>query len=292
MIAFLTRKLRHLQCGLAILYFTITHWRLVKTLLTYQIPQAFLGEVRYLTRLTSLLWPLAFRKHRRLALEQRFILAFTELGPIFIKFGQIISTRVDMLPDAVGRALAQLQDKVPAFSAQEAERLITHHLGHPLKRTFQSFRKQPIGSASLAQVHEATLHNGRRVIIKLLRPDIAQKIQRNLRSLYQLASIIDRFHPNGHIIRATAVVADYDCTIHNEMDFLIEAANCSEMYRHTQSMDTVAIPRVIWPHCRQHMLVTTFVSGMDINQFIQSTASRASKQAIALNLLMLFATNL
>ena len=287
MIAIQSLLLR-VQCFFSLFYFTIRNWKLVKILLIYQIPQIFIGSSRLLSGLTRFFWRQSYAKVAELSLEQRIINAFNELGPIFIKFGQIISTRVDMLPTDVALALEQLQDKVPPFPIAEAEAIIMHNTGQSIRKTFKSFDRKAIGSASLAQVHQAKLHNGRHVVVKLLRPGIQTRIATNLSMLYQLAKIIDNYHPNGKIIRASEVIRDYERSIHNEIDFLIEAANCSQMYRHMMNDNYVRVPRVLWKYCFRDMLVTEFVSGTEVNKFASDYADHSGKRHVAHGLLMLF----
>ena len=280
--------LRKLHGALAISYIALTNWRLVKTLLIYRIPQAVLPQSLFCRYLPYLLWPLAMRKTEKLSLNQCIIQAADQVGPVFVKFGQIISTRVDILPAPIAEALEQLQDRVPPFPHQQAEALICQNLGMPLHKVFKKFQKKAIGSASLAQVHVARLNNNRKVIIKLLRPNIHQKVQKNLQTLYQFASLIDRFHPNGSIIRATEVIEDYDQSLHNEMDLRIEAANCSQMYRNALQRPHVKIPRVMWKYCFKNMLVTEFIDGMPITDNHALDQKKINKRKAAERILMLF----
>lgn len=282
-------KLGHrLRGTFAICFFTITNWRLVKTLMIYRIPQAFLPHSRLCRYLPYFFWPLALQRTKELNLNQRIILAADHLGPVFVKFGQIISTRVDILPTPVANALEQLQDRVTPFPWHQAETMIRANLGSPVHKAFKKIQKKSIGSASLAQVHTATLNNNRKVIIKLLRPNIHQKVKKNLKTLYQFASLIDRFHPNGRIIRATEVISDYDRSLHNEMDLRIEAANCSQMYRHSLKRAHVKIPRVMWKYCFKNMLVTEFIDGIPVTDSQALQNQGIDKKRTAERILMLF----
>ena len=279
---------RKLRCIIAVITLAICNWRVIRILMVYQIPQLLLGPSRTLASIRYLLWPLMAKRADRLSMNERILTAFDQLGPIFIKFAQIISTRVDILPHDIAQALEQLQDKVPPFPSTQAVKIIEENLGGNLHTVFKKFQKKSIGSASLAQVHTATLKNNRKVIIKLLRPDIHKKITDNLKTLYQFAHIIDHYHPNGKIIRATEVINDYDRAIHNETDLLIEAANCSQMYRNTQQNPSVKIPRVLWKYCYKNMLVTEFVSGIEVYNQTALRAQKADEKQIAQNILMLF----
>ncbi|MAV28894.1 MAG: ubiquinone biosynthesis regulatory protein kinase UbiB [Legionellales bacterium] len=279
---------QQIRCVFAIIILALRNWRVIRILMVYRIPQLLLGPSRILNSVRYLLWPLKSKKADQLTMDERILTAFDQLGPIFIKFAQIISTRVDILPHDIAQALEQLQDKVPPFSSEQAVHIIEHNLNSPLQTVFKNFQKKSIGSASLAQVHTATLKNNRKVIIKLLRPDIQSKITDNLKTLYQFAHIIDNYHPNGRIIRATEVINDYDRAIHNETDLLIEAANCSQMYRNAQQNPIVKIPRVMWKYCYKNMLVTEFVAGIEVYNQAALNAKKANQKKIANNIMMLF----
>ena len=272
----------------ALLKFTLLNWHLVKIALTHQLPQLFLGPIPWATQLSYLLWPRTTYSAQQQTESDRILQAFHALGPIFIKFGQIISTRIDMLPDNVVAILAQLQDNVPPFQAEQAEKIISKNIGKPLRHIFKNFNPNPIGSASLAQVHSAQLQNNRTVVIKILRPKLKININRNLKTLYQLAAIIDHYHPNGEIIRATEVIQDYDTAIHNEIDLSIEAANCSQMYRNTRSDSTVHIPKVIWQYCCKNMIVTEFVPGLEVSNIKKLRQHKVNTRILAHHLLLLF----
>ena len=280
--------LKKYQCYLALTSLALSHWHVIRVLLIYQIPQVFLGPNRILSILSHTLWPRKSLAAAKLSLEERIMTACNDLGPIFIKFGQIISTRVDLLPPEVSCALEKLQDKVPEFSPEEAQNMIEENTQKPISQVFKKFQKKAIGSASLAQVHMATLTNNRKVIIKLLRPNIKKKIHKNLQMLYHMAKIIDYYHPNGKIIRASEVIQDYDRALRNEIDLLIEAANCSQMYRNAQNNPSVRIPRVLWKYCYKNMLVTEYVKGTEAYNTTQLSKKKIDQKKVAKDILMLF----
>lgn len=281
----LTKKIR---CFFAILYISIRNWNIVKSLIIYQLPQLIIGKNRALDTMASLIWAHQYHKAQNMTLEQRITKAFENMGPIFVKFGQLISTRVDILPNKIAQALETLQDDMPPYPFEEAKKIIEENLEQSLKQTFKSFDKKTIGSASLAQVYKAQLHNGKEVIIKVLRPNIATKIQKNLKTLYAFARIVDRYHPNANIIDATGVVEDYDKSIHNEIDLLIEAANCSQMYRNAMNHSDIKIPKMMWKYCRKNMLVTEFLQGIKIQKKHADLPKKVNKKQIAISILMLF----
>lgn len=153
--------------------------------------------------------------------------ALEALGPVSIKFGQLLSTRRDLLPDDIADELAKLQDEVPAFDSADARRLIETALGRSTDEAFSNFSEQPLAAASVAQVHEVTLDDGQEAVIKVLRPGIQRTIESDLRLMHRLAAIIDRLSSDLHRLRLPEVVEDYDRTIRAELDLRREAANSS-----------------------------------------------------------------
>ena len=162
---------------------------------------------------------------------ERIRRSLEDLGPIFVKFGQILSTRRDLLPDDIADELAQLQDNVPPFPGAEARCIIEKALGENTDVLFTEFDESPLASASIAQVHTATLPNGKRVIIKVLRPGIKKIIRRDLSLLHALARLAERYWADGRRLRAREVVSDYEHTILDELDLMREAANASQLRR-------------------------------------------------------------
>ncbi|PVZ68139.1 ubiquinone biosynthesis regulatory protein kinase UbiB [Pelagibaculum spongiae] len=193
-------------------------------------------------------------KHIRLALE--------ELGPIFIKFGQILSTRRDLLPIDVAEELARLQDQVPPFDKAHSRQIIEKAIGKPMAEVFSDFIAEPLGSASVAQVHAATLHNGDEVVIKVLRPDILPVIEHDLQLMYAFAWLVERFIPDGKRLRPLEVIRDYDKTIHDELDLQREAANASQMRRNTIDTGLIYVPKVYWDYCHTNVMVMERVYGV------------------------------
>ncbi|MGD8926806.1 MAG: AarF/UbiB family protein, partial [Thioalkalispiraceae bacterium] len=161
----------------------------------------------------------------------RIRLALEELGPIFVKFGQIISTRRDLLPDDVAAELAKLQDQVPPFPDKVSRQLIEQAYGQSIESLFQSFEATPFASASIAQVHGAVLHDGRRVVVKVLRPNIKPTIERDIQLLSAIAAGVERHWQAGKQLRAVEVVREFEKTILDELDLSREAANASQLRR-------------------------------------------------------------
>ena len=198
--------------------------------------------------------------------------ALEDLGPIFVKFGQILSTRRDLLPDDIAIELAKLQDQVAPFDNQTAYNIIEKSLGHPLNEIFSDFSDAPFASASIAQVHAATLHNGHKVIVKVLRPNIKPVIQRDISLLYIIADKIERYWPAGKNLRPKAVVAEFEKTLLDELDLMREAANASQLRRNFLNSEKIYIPEVYWDHCRKDIMVMERIHGTpigDINALIE-----------------------
>ena len=194
----------------------------------------------------------------------RIRLALEDLGPIFVKFGQILSTRRDLLPDDIAVELAKLQDQVGPFDNKTAATIIETSLGHPLNEIFSDFSAAPFASASIAQVHAATLHNGKDVVVKVLRPNIKPVIQRDISILYVIADKIERYWPAGKNLRPRAVVAEFEKSLLDELDLMREAANASQLRRNFKDSEKLYIPEVYWDHCRKNIMVMERIHGTPI----------------------------
>lgn len=194
----------------------------------------------------------------------RIRLALEDLGPIFVKFGQILSTRRDLLPDDIAIELAKLQDQVAPFDTKTAAKLIEISLKHPLEEIFSDFNPVPFASASIAQVHAATLHSGEEVIVKVVRPDIKQVIQRDISLLYIIANKIERYWPAGKNLRPKEVVAEFEKTLLDELDLMREAANASQLKRNFNNSEKLYIPEIYWDHCRNNVMVMERIHGTPI----------------------------
>lgn len=187
-----------------------------------------------------------------------------DLGPIFVKFGQILSTRRDLLPDDIAIELAKLQDQVTPFDNETAYKIIEKSLGHSLDEIFSEFTDTPFASASIAQVHAATLHTGENVIVKVLRPNIKPIIQRDISLLYIIANKIERYWPAGKNLRPKAVVAEFEKTLLDELDLMREAANASQLRRNFLHSEKLYIPEIYWDHCRRNIMVMERIHGTPI----------------------------
>ena len=191
--------------------------------------------------------------------------ALEDLGPIFVKFGQILSTRRDLLPDDLAEELAKLQDRVPPFPGAEARRIVEQAYGKPVSAVFRYFDEEPLASASIAQVHRAGLQDGREVVVKVVRPGIERTIASDIGLLATIASLAERYWEDGRRLRPREVVEEYRKTIFDELDLLREAASASQLRRNFVGSDLIYIPEVIWPLSRRNVLVMERISGIPIS---------------------------
>lgn len=199
--------------------------------------------------------------------------ALEELGPIFVKFGQILSTREDLLPHDIAEELAKLQDKVSPFPTRQAIDIIEAAYGMPISEIFESFEESPLASASIAQVHAATLAGGKQVIVKVLRPNIEKQIRRDVGLLYYMASLADRFWSDSKRMRPVEVVAQYEQTILDELDFMREAANASQLRRNFADDNKLYVPEIHWPLARRNVMVMERIHGTPISNIDALKAS-------------------
>ena len=197
---------------------------------------------------------------------ERLRVALEQLGPIFVKFGQMLSTRRDLLPADVADELARLQDRVPPFPSDESARLVEKALGKPLSAVFKQFDADPIASASIAQVHFAVLHDGREVAVKVLRPGMLGVIDDDLALMRKLAGWIERLWADGKRLKPREVVAEFDKYLHDELDLVREAANAAQLRRNMQGLDLVLVPEMIWDHCTSTVMVMERMKGVPISQ--------------------------
>ncbi len=190
--------------------------------------------------------------------------ALEDLGPIFVKFGQILSTRPDLLPEDIAEELASLQDRVPPFSGAVAKRIVERELKRKLDELFSEFSEEPIASASIAQVHAARLKDGTEVVVKVVRPGIEQLILRDVGLLYLLAGLAERYWRHGRRLRPKEVVAEYEKTILDELDLLREGASASQLRRNFEGSNLLYVPEIFWPYTSRSVMVMERISGIPI----------------------------
>jgi len=217
--------------------------------------------VRYLFYLFPWNW---FSRNRGSRAE-RVRHALEDLGPIYVKFGQILSTRRDLLPEDISTELALLQDKVPPFPGHVARRIIEEAYNQKLENVFLEFDESPLASASVAQVHAAKLKNGKDIIVKVIRPDIEKNIRRDLGLLYFLAEKADRYYSEHRSLRLTGVIAEFEKTILAELDLMREAANASQLRRNFIKDEKYYVPEIEWDYTSRNVLVMERVSGISVS---------------------------
>ncbi len=219
------------------------------------------ARFRPLIRLFKLISPTA-AGNRQLPRGQRLRLALQDLGPLFVKLGQVLSTRRDLLPADIADALAGLRDQVQAFDPEQAKAIIEQELGQTLSTVFARFDSEPLASASIAQVHAAQLHDGREVVVKVLRPQIRQRIANDIALMRVMADVLGKLHPHADKLRPHDVVSELENTLLAECDLQREAANASLMGRLWQGSTDLAVPAVEWPLTTERVLVMQRVYGI------------------------------
>ena len=223
-------------------------------------------------------------------LGKRIRLALQELGPIFVKFGQAVSTRRDLLPTDVADELAMLQDRVPAFPADQAVTILENIYGKSVDDVFSRFDREPFAAASIAQVHTAALPDGTEVIVKLLRPGVRELIERDLDVMYALAGLADKYWEHGKRLRPLELVAEYEKTIFDELDLTREGANTAQLKRNFAGSDLLYVPEVYWDFCRPEVLVQERIYGTPISDMQTLLAAGTNIQKLAENGVEIFFT--
>ena len=211
----------------------------------------------------------------------RLRLALQELGPIFVKFGQILSPRRDLVPPDVAAELTLLQDRVKPFDGERALQIVEQALGLPITEAFASFDTTPLASASIAQVHAATLDDGRQVVVKVLRPDIEKQIAGDIALLKSLAALVERTHPRADKIRPREVVAEIETTLAAELDLQREGANASVLRRFWENSDDLYVPEVIWSHTAERALTLERVWGIPSDDIVALDKAGIDRKALA-----------
>ena len=263
-----------------------------------------LGIQRVLVRhrLDELVWrihlfrPLAWLRsivvRRRPAerLGERIRLALEELGPLFVKFGQAVSVRRDLLPAEIADELAKLQDQVPPFPSALAVETLERAFGRPLGQVFPVFDEQALAAASVAQVHAARLPGGQDVVVKLLRPNVSAMMKRDLEVLFAFARLAERYWPEARRLHPVEVVAEFEKTLAHELNLLREAASAAQLKRNFEHSDQLYVPEVYWDYCRSNVLTMERIYGIPISDVVKLKASGANIKRLAENGVGIFFT--
>jgi ubiquinone biosynthesis protein len=246
---------------------------------------------------THLLRPLRFlfylaprRRDRSAPVGERIRLALEELGPIFVKFGQAISTRRDLLPRDIADELAKLQDAVPPFPASQAREILDAAYEQDVDKVFKRFDAEPLAAASIAQVHTAQLHDGTEVIVKILRPGVDEQIENDLAVLRMIAGLADKYWEHGKRLRPLEIIDEYEHTILDELDLMREAANSAQLKRNFEDSEMLYVPEIYWDYCRPEAMVQERIYGTPISDMETLRAAGTNIQLLAENGVEIFFT--
>ena len=233
--------------------------------------------IRFLRYLSPFYWT----TRKRPPYGYRIRRALEELGPIYVKFGQILSTRRDILSPEIAEELVKLQDQVPPFSSEQASKIIEKSLGKSLSEAFAEFEMKPLASASIAQVHTATLHNGKKVVVKVLRPNIKKTIRRDLHVMYFLARMVQGACEDGRRLKPVEVIKEYEKTIYDELNLAKEAANASQLRRNFEDSEMLYVPEVYWDYCKRDVMVMERIYGCTVDDIDTLKAQGVSLKMLA-----------
>ena len=246
------------------LFFRIIHINVV--LVRHGLEEVLLA-VPLFRPMRFLLFLLPWHWFRKLEISHgaRIRCALEDLGPIFVKFGQTLSTRRDLLSEDTANELAKLQDQVPPFAGEIARELIEKALKQPVSKAFAEFTVTPLASASIAQVHAAVLHDGAEVVVKVLRPGVEKRVRRDLELMHALAAIAHNYWEDGRRLRPKEVVQEYEQIIMDELDLMREAANASQLRRNFEDSLDLYVPKVYFHLCRRNVMVLERIEGIPVN---------------------------
>ncbi len=259
-------------------------WTIQRVMVRYGLDEfLFAHPLARPLRWLMLVWPDRWlnRDTRALPRAERIHHALEDLGPIFVKFGQTLSTRRDLLPDDIADALSKLQDQVLPFDSAIAREEIERGLGTSIEEAFAHFEDQPLASASIAQVHAATLHDGSSVVVKVLRPNMREVIKRDLGLMYRIAHLAERYWSEGPRLRPVEVVAEYEKTTLDELDLVREAANGAQLRRNFQDSTQLYVPEMYFDYCRENVLVIERIDGVQISNIAELQRRGVNFEALA-----------
>jgi ubiquinone biosynthesis protein len=242
---------------------------------------------RFLFYLSPWTW---FQRSAGATRGERLRLALEELGPIFVKFGQAVSTRRDLLPVDIADELAKLQDRVPPFASSVAVATIEEAFARPLEDIFAAFEAAPLAAASIAQVHAATLKSGEDVVVKVLRPGMHEVIERDLEVMGTLAALADEYWVDARRLRPTELVSEYRKTIIDELDLMREAGNAAQLKRNFAGSTLLYVPAVYWDYCRSNVMVMERIHGIVVSRMDELRARGTNIAKLAANGVEIFFT--
>lgn len=245
-------------------------WSILWVVWRYGLDEMALSQFRHRGGVAWLVRMLSMGRNLSAPRGVRLRQALEQLGPIFVKFGQVLSTRRDLLPPDIAEELAHLQDRVPPFNSAVAVSIIEKAFGKPIDSIFTSFEREPVASASIAQVHFATIVDRQgqphEVAVKVLRPGMLPVIEKDLALMHMLAGWMEKLSADGKRLKPKQVVAEFDTYLHDELDLMREAANAAQLRRNMDGLDLVLIPEVFWDFCRTEVMVMQRMKGIPISQ--------------------------
>ena len=224
------------------------------------------------------------------SLGRRLRLAFEELGPIFVKFGQVISTRRDLISPDIADELSKLQDQVKPIPSKKIIDQLTKIYGLPLKKVFLKFDSNPLAAASVAQVHGAVLKDGTEVIVKILRPDIQKFIKQDIEMLYFLANLANKYWPRSKNLKPLEIITEYEKTVMNELNLMREGANTAQLKRNFEGSNLLYVPNIFWDYCRKEVLVQERIYGIPIRDMKALKSAKTNIKILAENGVEIFFT--
>lgn len=255
---------------------------ILRVIIRYRLDVALLGYALPLpVRLIFWCMPWRLLVPVQGSVGQRLRLALIDLGPVFVKFGQLLSTRRDMLDDELAEQLATLLDKVPAFDSQQSKRLIEQALKQTVVDAFAEFDDEPLASASVAQVHSARLISGEAVVVKIIRPGIRRTIERDLKLMRLVAKVINAAVPDLRRLRLHDVIDEYEKTILDELDLQREAGNASQLRRNFENSNLLYIPKMYWHLSNPSVLVQERIYGVPVSDIVAIEKAGISRQELA-----------
>lgn len=253
---------------------------ILRVFLRYRLDQLLPKQHLPLT-VKLLLLPCVLFPASTLTRGQRLRLSCEELGPIFVKFGQLLSTRPDLIPEDIVAELNALQDRVPPFAKEEFRNIVERALGDKIENIFSDYDAEPLASASVAQVHAATLNNGRKVVIKAIRPGIENVIAQDVALLLKLAKLLEKYSLDGRRLRPVEIVQDYRTTIFDELDLQREAANASQLRRNFSNSNLLYVPEVFWDYTRNNIMVMERIYGIPVTDVTALQAQNTDMKKLA-----------
>ncbi len=266
-------------------------WRINTILARYRLDEIAFGTPLYQPlRLAGLLTLRKSADIKDVPVGKRLRLALQEMGPVYVKFGQILSTRRDLLPGEIADELSLLQDRVPPFPGAEAQAIIEKALGAPVAELFKEFEIEPLASASIAQVHGAILKTGEKVVVKVVRPGIRRQLVRDLEPLKAITGILERYWHGGSRVRPLELVKEFESVIYDELDMQREAANASLLKRNFKNSKEVYIPTIYWSLSKDNVLVMERVEGIPVGDIEALKAAGVDLKRLAVRGVRMFYT--